>query len=117
MVEPNETLRQQTLPSLEGAHYWAFVAQNAEDAWVLFNEHWPIIDLLMTELVLPDTDGLALTARVRELNPDLPILYMADDDQLSEAVRQDVENTRNSYLMKPFDHDYLLVKVQAALKG
>ena len=86
MVEPNETLRQQTLPSLDGAHYWVFVAQNAEDAWVLFNEHWPIIDLLMTELVLPDTDGLALTARVRELNPDLPILYMADDDQLSEAV-------------------------------
>ena len=42
---------------------------------------------------------------------------MASEDQLSEAVRQGVTETRNSYLMKPFDHDYLLLKVRAALKG
>ena len=71
----------------------------------------------MTEVVLPDTDGLELTARVRELNPDLPILYIADEDQLSDTVRQDVESTRNSYLMKPFDHHDLLSTVQAVLKG
>ena len=89
----------------------------ARKAWDLFNEHWPLIDLLMTEVVLPGTDGLELTARVRELKPDLPILYMASEDQLSEAVRQGVEDTRNSYLMKPFDDTYLLLKVRAALKG
>ena len=62
-------------------------------------------------------DGLALAARVRELAPDLPVLYLADEDQLSDAVRQGVADPHNSYLMKPFDHEYLLVKVRAALKG
>ncbi len=62
-------------------------------------------------------DGLELAARVRHHSPDLRILYMASEDQLSDAVRQGVENTRNSYLMKPFDHEYLLLKVRAALKG
>ena len=117
VVQDDDTLRQLTIQSLEGEHYWVFSARNVEEAWSLFNEHWPLIDLLMTEVVLPDTDGLELTARVRELNPDLPILYIADEDQLSDTVRQNVESTRNSYLMKPFDHDHLLSKVQVMLKG
>ena len=54
---------------------------------------------------------------MRELAPDLPVLYMAREDQLSEAVRHGVADPHNSYLMKPFDHEYLLVKVRAALKG
>ena len=69
----------------------------------------------MTEVVLPGMDGLELTTRVRELNPDLAVLYMAGEHQLSEAVRQGVGDPRNTCLMKPFDHDYLLLKVRAAL--
>ena len=42
----------------------------------------------MTEVVLPGMDGLELTARVRELSPNLPVLYMAGEAQLSDAVRQ-----------------------------
>ena len=74
------------------------------------------MSLLITEVVLPDMDGLELAARARELVPDLPVLYMAEEDEVSEAVRQGVENSNNFYLMKPFDHDYLLMKVGAALK-
>ena len=77
VVEDDDTLRQLTIQSLEGEHYWVFSARNVEEAWSLFNEHWLLIDLIMAEVVLPDTDGLELTARVRALNPDLPILYIA----------------------------------------
>ena len=117
VVEDDDCLRQLLLDSLEGHQYWVLSARNGEEAWDLFNEHWPIMSLLITEVVLPGMDGLVLAARARELVPDLPALYMAREDQLSEAVRQGVENTRNSYLMKPFDHEYLLLKVRAALKG
>ena len=71
----------------------------------------------LTEVVLPGMDGLELTARVRERCSDLPVLYMVGEDQLSDTVRQGVTDTRNAYLMKPFDDDYLLLKVQAALQG
>ena len=103
--------------SLEGKSHWVVCARNGEEAWDLLSAHRPIVSLLITEVVLPDMDGLALAARARDVAPDLPVLYMAEDDQLSEAVRQGVENARNFYLMKPFDHDYLLLKVEAALKG
>ncbi len=117
MVEDDDLLRRRTVNRLEAEQYWVFFARNAEDAWGLFNEHWPLIDLLMTEVVLPGMDGLALTTRVRERCPDLPVLYMAGEHQLSDTVRQGVTDTRNAYLMKPFDDDYLLLKVQAALQG
>ena len=111
VVEDDDRLRQLIIQRLEARDYWVFGARNAEDAWDLFNEHWPLIDLFMTEVILPGMGGLELTTRVRELSPDLPVLYMASEDQLSDAVRQSVENSRNAYLMKPFDHEYLLVKV------
>ena len=113
MVEDDDRLRPLITQSLEAKEYWVFFAQNAEDAWGLFNEHW----LLMTEVVLPGMDGLELTTRVRERCPDLPVLYMVGEDQLSDTVRQGVTDTRNAYLMKPFDYDYLLLKGQAALQG
>ena len=115
LVEDDEGLRQLVMDSLQGNQYWVLCARNGEEAWDLFSEHWPIMRLLLTEVVLSGLDGLALAARSRELVPDLPVLYMAREDQLSEAVRQGVEDTRNSYLMKPFDHEYLLLKVRAAL--
>jgi DNA-binding response OmpR family regulator len=115
LVEDDEGLRQLVMDSLQGNQYWVLCARNGEEAWDLFSEHWPIMRLLLTEVVLSGLDGLALAARARQLVPDLPVLYMAREDQLSEAVRQGVEDTRNSYLMKPFDHEYLLLKVRAAL--
>ena len=48
---------------------------------------------------------------------DRSVLSMADEDQLSEAVAQGVAQTGHSYLLKPFDREYLLLKVQAALEG
>ena len=104
------------MKELEGKAYWVVSTRNGEEAWDLFSEHRPLMSLLITEVVLPDMDGLELASRARNLTPHLPVLYMAEEDQLSEVVRQGVEHANNFYLMKPFDHDYLLLKVGAALK-
>ena len=112
LVEDDERLRQLVMKRLEGKDYWVVCARSGEEAWDLFSEHRPLVSLLITEVVLPDMDGLALAARARDAAPDLPVLHMAEEDQLSEAVRQGVEDANNFYLMKPFDHDYLLLKVE-----
>lgn len=117
VVDDDDGLRQLVMHSLQGQQHWVLCARNGEEAWDLVREHWPIISLLITEVVLPGMDGVALAARARKLVPDLPVLHLAHEDQLSDAVREGVTETRNSYLMKPFDYDYLLVKVRAALEG
>ena len=105
------------MDTLEGKQYWVLCAQNGEEAWGLFSAHWPLMSLLITEVMLPGIGGLELASRARDLTRDLPVLYMAQEDEVSEAVRQGVANTNNFYLIKPFDHDYLLLKVGATLKG
>ncbi len=60
LVEDDEGLRQLVMDSLQGNQYWVFCARNGEEAWDLFSEHWPIMRLLLTEVVLSDMDGLAL---------------------------------------------------------
>ena len=117
LVEDDDGLRQQVMDSLQGHQYWVLGARNGEEAWSLVSEHSPIMSLLMTEVVLPGMDGIALADRVREVAPDLPVLYMAREDQLSEALRRRAEDPPNSYVLRPFDYEYLLVKVRAALKG
>ena len=114
-VEDDERLRQLVMQGLE-KQYWVVSARNGEEAWDLLSAHRPLMSLLITEVVLPDMDGLELASRARHLTPDLPVLYMTQEDEVSEAVRQGVANTNNFYLMKPFDHEYLLLKVGAALK-
>ena len=117
LVEDDDRLRQLVTQRLEGKKYWVVCARNGEEALNLLSEHRRLMSLLITEVVLPGMDGLALASRARDLIPDLPVLYMAKEDQLSEAVRRGVENTNNFYLIKPFEHEYLLVKVRMALKG
>ena len=116
LVEDDDRLRQLVLNGLlHGPQFWVLSARTGEEAWALISAHSPIVSLLIVEVVLPDMDGLALAARARDLVPALPVLYMATEDQLSAPVRESVGQTGNSYLLKPFDREYLLLKVRAAL--
>ena len=117
MVEDDDSQRQLIMDSLERQEHWVLCARNGGEARGLCKEHGSIIGLLLTSVALPDMDGSELSSRVRDLPLDLPVLYMAREDQLSDAVREGVTQTGNSYLIKRFDHDYLLLKVRAALKG
>ena len=117
LVEHDDRLRQLVMQRLERKQYWVVCARNGEEAWDLFSAHRPLMSLLITEVVLPDMDGLELASRARDLTPDLPVLYMAEEDEVSAAVRQGVASTNNFYLMKPFDHDYLLLKGGGRVAG
>ena len=103
VVDDDDDLRQGVMDSLQGNQSWVLGARNREEALGLVSAHGPIMSLLLTEVVLPGMDGLALAARARDVTPDLPVLYLADNDQRSEAVRQGVADPRNSRLMKLFE--------------
>ena len=90
LVEDDDRLRQLVVNGLHGPQYWVLSARTGEGARDLISAHSPIVSLLVVEVVLPDTDGLALAARARDLVPDLRVLYMATEDQLSAPVRERV---------------------------
>ena len=63
LVEDDDRLRQLVMQRLEGKECWVVCARNGEEAWDLFSAHRPLMSLLLTEVMLPDIDGLVVAGR------------------------------------------------------
>ena len=71
-------------------------------------------DLVITDVILPDENGLDLLPRIKRVRPDLKILVMSAQNTLLTAVRA-TEHGAYEYLPKPFDLNELVRVVQRAL--
>ena len=73
-------------------------------------------DLVITDVVMPDENGLDLLPRIKRLRPDLPIIVMSAQNTLMTAVKA-TERGAYEYLPKPFDLKELLQVVHRALSA
>jgi two-component system nitrogen regulation response regulator GlnG len=71
-------------------------------------------DLVITDVVMPDENGLDLVPRIHKLRPDLRVIVMSAQNTLLTAVRAN-ERGAFDYLPKPFDLNELIGIVEKAL--
>ena len=71
-------------------------------------------DLVITDVVMPDENGLDLIPRIRKLRPDLRVVVMSAQSTLMTAVKA-AQRGAFEYLPKPFDLQELLSVVGRAL--
>ena len=71
-------------------------------------------DLVITDVVMPDENGLDLVPRIRRIRPDLRVVVMSAQSTLITAVKA-AQRGAFEYLPKPFDLDELLSVVGRAL--
>jgi two-component system, NtrC family, nitrogen regulation response regulator GlnG len=71
-------------------------------------------DLVITDVVMPDQNGLDLIPRIRKLRPELRVIVMSAQNTLLTAVKA-AERGAFEYLPKPFDLNELVAIVQRAL--
>jgi len=72
-------------------------------------------DVVVTDVVLPDADGLDAVPRIFARRPDLPVIVMSAQNTLSTAVRA-TQKGAFEYLPKPFDINELTRTVASALE-
>ncbi len=71
--------------------------------------------MLITDIMMPKTDGFALAEAVRSANEQIPILFMsARDDKPAKMLGYKLGI--DDYMVKPFDPDELVLKVGALLR-
>ena len=111
VVEDDAIVRMLIVDVLEELEFKVLEAADAEEALKVVEDPHQTIDLMMTDVGLPDMDGKQLAAKVRELRPTLPILFAS-----GYAENIDVP-TDMQVIAKPFSIDQLRDKVKAMLSA
>ncbi|MGH8015488.1 MAG: response regulator [Candidatus Zixiibacteriota bacterium] len=73
------------------------------------------IDLLLTDIKMPQMDGLALTAQVRLLYPQLPVVLMTGYPSVETAV-EGIRAKVEDYIIKPFNINKLFKVLKSQLE-
>jgi hypothetical protein len=94
--------------------YRVLEARHGKDALSEANRHPDRIDLLLTDVVMPEMSGLTLAAALRERRPDLRVLFMSGYTS-EEILRRANADPGPSLLQKPFAGEELARVVRATL--
>ena len=116
VVEDAEDLREITELILTKNGYRVISAPNGVAALDVVKNHSDKIDLLLTDVVMPQMQGPELVKRVAELRPEIRVLYMSGYAQPIVSVGGILEEGV-LLLEKPFTEPALLAKVEQALRA
>ena len=115
LVEDDEAIRAVTAAILRSMGYQVYPLTSGNDALeFLSGDNAPLIDLLLTDIVMPCMGGRELAERLLASRPDLRVLFMSgyvDDPIILHAVQE----AAIPFLEKPFTRDGLARKVREAL--
>jgi CheY-like chemotaxis protein len=120
LVEDDRTVRRAARRILERSGYRVHEARDGAEALDLVsaNAHGEAlhVDLVLTDIVMPEMSGPELVDRLRALRPGVPVLLMSGytDDAV---LRQQLEQPGVAFVQKPFTPEELTRKVREALAG
>ena len=110
LVEDEPAVRRLFVRALAREGYRIHEARDGQEAVELFRRHGPSIDLLVTDLRMPQMGGVELARRLRAERPEMKLLCVS-----GYAGHDDVPVIDAEFLAKPFSRDALLAKVREIL--
>ncbi len=112
LADDDRAIRTVLIQALGRIGYQVRATGNAATLWRWVSEGEG--DVVITDVVMPDENGLDLVPRIRKLRPELRVIVMSAQNTLLTAVKA-TERGAFEYLPKPFDLKELLGIVQRAL--
>lgn len=113
VVEDDKDLNRTVCSFLNRSGYEATGCLNASDA---YDALWSnLFDLIVSDIMMPGTDGFEFAANIRELNKDIPILFMSARDDIGSKQRG-FRIGADDYMVKPINPDELLLRIEALLR-
>jgi two-component system cell cycle sensor histidine kinase/response regulator CckA len=114
LAEDDESLRALGARVLGALGYEVLVARTGGEALKIVAQHKGPIDLIATDVVMPEMNGSQLVEEVLQARPGIRVLFMSGytDD---EVMRRGVIDGQTAFLQKPFTPDLLAHKVREVL--
>lgn len=114
VVEDDEPTRAAMAAVLAGEGFLVLTAADGHDAAAHLSRPLEPVDVAVLDVGLPDVDGVALCARLRELRPDLPVIVCSGAAAPEEVGQLAALGVRR-FFRKPVEPDELVSAVEAAL--
>jgi signal transduction histidine kinase/ActR/RegA family two-component response regulator len=115
LVEDDDRVRAFAEEALRELGYAVVPAEGGTAALAVIQRE-PDIDLLLTDVVMPDLNGRQLAEQVLKLKPGLPVLYMTGFTR-NAVVHNGMLDPGVNFMAKPFTVDQLAAKVREALEA
>jgi CheY-like chemotaxis protein len=116
LVEDDAKVRQLVEGVLREHGFQVVVSQNVSQAVALCQQRAMPIDLLLTDVVMPDMSGPELAEELGKLRPGLKVVYMSGYAD-NAVVRHGVIKPGAEFVEKPFTAETLTEKLRAVLAG
>jgi two-component system cell cycle sensor histidine kinase/response regulator CckA len=116
VVDDEPDILQYIREILRHVNYEVITATSGDQAWTLFEEHQPEIDMVLTDVVMSGSiDGLELAAKIHQVDPSLPVLFVTG--ALPEGDARAVGIVEKELLVrKPFSPKQLIDLVEARIR-
>ena len=113
IVEDEKVLRESLAGLLEEEGYDVVQAANGKEAYDLVVDR--PVDLVLSDVRMPEMDGLTLLGHLKQLAPETPVIMITAYGTVDSAVEA-MKAGGWDYLLKPVQFDDLLLKIQRALQ-
>ena len=113
VVEDDKELNRTVCSFLNHSGYEAIGCLNADNAFDAMYEN--VFDLIVSDIMMPGTDGFEFAKEVRDMNADIPILFMTARDDIASKQRG-FRIGVDDYMVKPIDLDELFLRIGALLR-
>ena len=100
--------------SLESRGFEVIMESDGAKATALFKKSQP--DICVLDIMLPNKDGFTIADEIRELDEDVPIIFLTARTQTEDVVKGFTIGG-NDYIRKPFSMEELIVRIQNLLRN
>lgn len=113
IVDNEETVRKAYQSELKRKGYDADIFDSGHEALEVLDDQWP--GIVVSDIVMPEMDGIALLKKVKEIDSDLPVVLITGRGDIPMAVRA-IQEGAYDFLEKPFETSRFLDVVTRALE-
>jgi signal transduction histidine kinase/ActR/RegA family two-component response regulator len=114
LVEDQDDVRGVAKHILVRHGYHVLEARNGDEAMSACEQYRGVIDLLLTDVVMPHINGRELANRLLKMRPGMKVLYMSGYTE-NAVIRHGVLDAGIEYLQKPFLPEQLVRRVREAV--
>lgn len=112
IVEDDDNIRFLLRSSLKDV-YKIIEANNGAEGFQLFSKEAP--DLIITDIMMPEIDGITLAKQIRQNNSEIPLLMLTAKTTIKSKI-EGFNSGADDYLVKPVDLTELQLRITALLR-